>query len=134
MAWVDPHAGERPHPLEMQPRHRDDPAPKAHDVTSYSPLGNGPKDEVHRVTKNLSFVSRVLTIVAEDKHFEDLTGEDGNTIGVGDFAGGSDVAFLVECKRLYPTLVAEAFGEHADRIDGAWLEAHRGGKDGEGNW
>ena len=134
MAWTDPHAKERKVSLDTPPRHRDDPKPKTHDLTSYSPAGNGPKNEVHRVTSNLSFASRTLFIIAEDKHFEDLTGEDGNTIGIGDFAAGSDVAFLLEAKRLYPTLVAEAFAGDAVHVEKAWLHAHMAGKDDAGHW
>ena len=71
MAWTDPHASERWHSLDQDPAYAGKDRPGTHELTSYSPAGNGPKDEVHRVTSNLSFISRTLFIITEDKHFED---------------------------------------------------------------
>ena len=76
MAWTDTHASERLHSLDQNPLYAGKDLPGTHELTDWSPRGNGPKDEVYRVTSSLSFIARALIIISEDKHFEDLTGED----------------------------------------------------------
>src|SRR5437868_8104762 len=125
MAWADTHASERLHSLDQNPLYAGKDLPGTHELTDWSPRGNGPKDEVYRVTSSLSFIARALIIISEDKHFEDLTGEDALTIGIGDFAAGSDVAVLLEFNRLYPGLVKEAFGDKYDQAfgnGGGWMK------------
>jgi cell wall-associated NlpC family hydrolase len=92
--WRDPHAGERRVQLDQQPTYLSHARPTVRQYTTYSPRGGRPRAEVERVTGNGSFISRVLRIIAADKHFEGLTGLDGLTIGIGDFAAGSDISFL----------------------------------------
>ncbi|HKC59872.1 MAG TPA: hypothetical protein VKB92_07290 [Myxococcales bacterium] len=126
MAWTDPNASERWHSLDQDPAYAGKDLPGTHELTSYSPAGNGPKDEVYRVTASLSFIARTLFIIAEDKHFEDLTGEDALTIGVGDFAAGSDIRLLQDFDAAYPSLAKEAFGDKYDQVYGGnakWLRA-----------
>src|SRR5207237_3588664 len=105
-------------------------SPGTHELTDYSPRGPGPKDEVYRVTSNLSFISRTLFIITEDKHFEDLTGEDALTIGIGDFAAGSDVNLLRDFDKAYPSLTREAFGDNYSKLyadNSSWLKAQQQG-------
>jgi cell wall-associated NlpC family hydrolase len=127
--WRDPHAGERKVQLDVQPRYLTHAKPTVREYTTYSPHGERPKAEVRRVTGNASFVSRVLRIIAADKHFEGLTGLDGLTIGIGDFAAGSDISFLFAARELQPTLFRTIFGAHTDEMmqgtsRRGWLSQH----------
>jgi cell wall-associated NlpC family hydrolase len=127
--WQDPHAGERRVQLDRQPLFLSHAKPDTSQYTDYSPRGKRPRAEVQRVTDNGSFVSEVLRIITADKHFEGLTGLDGLTIGIGDFAAGSDISFLFAARYAQPALFRTIFGSHTDEMmrgtpSEGWLHQH----------
>lgn len=122
------------------PRHHDlseEPEPGA--VWRYTPRdGARLAQEVCRVCGNGSFVSRVLRVITRDgesKNFEEITGQDGLTFGITDFAGNEGCCdFFQALKRRYPEVFAAAFGDEGEKLlDQEWVTAHNGGGKAEGN-
>ena len=108
-----------------------DPAPG--DVTDYSPAdGDRLAADVLRVSSNGSFVSRVLRVITRNgrsKHFEMLTGQDGLTFGVTDFAAGSVASFFRAAASAYPDDFTAAFGARgATLLDAAYVARENGGR------
>src|ERR1700736_3560296 len=72
-------------PIEQAPLH-----PKTSTYTNYKPQPpSRVRDDVLRVTSNNSFISRCLRMISrngESKNFETITGQDGITFGIKDFA------------------------------------------------
>jgi len=107
--------------------------PVAGDVTDYSPAdADRLAADVLRVSSNGSFVSRVLRVITRDgrsKHFEMLTGQDGLTFGVTDFAAGSVASFFRAAASAYPDAFTAAFGARgATLLDAAWVARENGGR------
>ena len=108
-----------------------DPVPG--DVTDYSPAdADRLAADVLRVSSNGSFVSRVLRVITRDgrsKHFEMLTGQDGLTFGVTDFAAGSVASFFRAAQSARPDDFAQCFGARgATLLDAAWVDRENGGR------
>jgi hypothetical protein len=77
-------------------------------------------------TGNGSLVSRVLRVITVDgteKNFEMITGQDGLTFGIGDFAtSGSILTWMREVNRSHPTKMRTAFGDHIRQVlDPQWI-------------
>lgn len=108
-----------------------DPVPGS--VTDYSPADSDRlAADVMRVSGNGSFVSRVLRVITRSgrsKHFEMLTGQDGLTFGVTDFAAGSVSSFFSAASSAYPDMFSSAFGARgATLLDSAWVNRENGGR------
>lgn len=102
-------------------------------VTDYSPSDDDRlAADVLRVSGNGSFVSRVLRVITRNgrsKHFEMLTGQDGLTFGVTDFAAGSVASFFRAAASAYPDDFAAAFGPRgATLLDPAYVARENGGR------
>jgi hypothetical protein len=113
--------------------------PDPGEVWRYTPRdGARLSREVCRVCSNGSFVSRVLRVITRDgesKNFEEITGQDGLTFGITDFAGNEGCCdFFRALKKRYPDVFAAAFGEEGQKLlDQEWVTAHNGGGKAEGN-
>jgi len=120
-----PSDGRRKTPLDR------DPVPGT--VTDYSPADSDRlAGDVMRVSANGSFVSRVLRVITRDgrsKHFEMMTGQDGLTFGVTDFASGSVGSFFKAAANAYPDAFTASFGARgATLLDSKWVESENGGR------
>jgi hypothetical protein len=94
------------------------------------------RDEVMRVTDNGSFISRslrVLSVDGQSKNFETITGQDGLTFGITDFAtDGAISGFAKMLNKNYPDKFREAFGANgAHLLDDAWVHANNAGGHGQ---
>lgn len=106
--------------------------PEPGKVTDYSPAdADRLADDVLRVSSNGSFVSRILRVITRSgrsKHFEMLTGQDGLTFGITDFAAGSVSSFFRAAASGFPDDFARAFGPKAPLLtDSKWVEENNGG-------
>jgi len=84
------------------------------------------RDEVLRVAGNGSFISRCLLVLSRDgesKNFETITGQDGLTFGITDFATDGGVhEFMKMMQKHYPDDLKAAFPDHArDLLDQNWI-------------
>ena len=82
--------------------------------------------DVLNATANGSFVSRalrVITVEGTGKNFEMITGQDGLTFGVGDFATSDSVfAWMEQVNARHADKVKAAFGENADKaVSRRWI-------------
>lgn len=96
--------------------------------------------EVLDATTNGSFVSsfvRVISRGGESKNFRELTGQDGLTCGVGDFASNSGLSsFFRRFAEAFPADFAAAFpdADHRGRLaDDAWIARENGGRSSHDN-
>lgn len=89
--------------------------------------------EVMAATSNGSFVStmiRVLSRGGASKTFREITGQDGLTVGIGDFAGGGIAGFFERAASDFPDDFAAAFpdeGLRAQLLNARWVDAQNGG-------
>lgn len=116
--------------MRLTPLERD---PEPGRVTDYSPSdADRLAADVLRVSSNGSFVSRVLRVITRggrSKHFEMLTGQDGLTFGVTDFAAGSVASFFRATASGFPDDFGRAFGPKAPLLlDTGWVERENGGR------
>src|SRR5215472_13454626 len=86
-------------PIESQPRYESDPHRGPSSYTIYQPVDPvRVKADVMRVASNGSLMSRcllVLTVDGNSKNFETITGQDGLTFGITDFASdGGIIEFM----------------------------------------
>lgn len=109
-----------------------DPVPG--EVWRYSPADAARlADEVMAATANGSFVStmiRVLSRGGQSKTFREITGQDGLTCGVGDFAGGGIADLFERMAEDFPSDFAAAFPDDSHRaqlVDDAWVARENGG-------
>lgn len=82
--------------------------------------------DVLQATANGSFVSRALrmvTVAGTGKNFEMITGQDGLTFGVGDFATSDSIfAWMHEVNQRHPEKVKAAFGEKIElAVSRRWI-------------
>jgi hypothetical protein len=117
-----------------------------HDIEEDPPVGKiwryTPRDlarlaaDVKRASNNRSFVSRILRVITHNggsKNFEEITGEDGLTFGVTDFAGTGCYSFFKDAERNYPADFAKIFGKSAvDLLNESWVNQHNPKKDNGG--
>jgi hypothetical protein len=124
-------AAERKPPLDQEPTPRG-----TKDFTDYKPQPpERVRDEVVRVAGNGSFVSRCLLVVSRDgesKNFETITGQDGLTFGITDFATNGGVhEFMRMLQKHYPDDFKAVFSEHAgDLLNENWIRKNNGGGKG----
>lgn len=93
--------------------------------------------DVMAVSNSGSFVSRCLRMLSRDgqsKNFETITGQDGITFGVKDFAtDGGVLSFMQGLKRTHSTEMIVAFGEENTKhlIDSKWIKENNAGGHGK---
>lgn len=110
-----------------------DPVPGA--VWRYSPAdAERLAQEVLDATSNGSFVSSVIRVISrggQSKTFRELTGQDGLTCGIGDFASNGGIAsFFSRFAADFPGDFAAAFpdaGLRAQLLNEKWIAAQNGG-------
>lgn len=124
-------AAERKPPLSQEP------APRGTKFyTDYKPQPPARvRDEVLRVAGNGSFISRCLLVISRDgesKNFETITGQDGLTFGITDFATDGGVhEFMKLLQQRHPEDFRAVFAEHArDLLDENWIRKNNGGGKG----
>ena len=126
-------ATERKPPLSQEPR-------PLHDSRKYTDYKPQPptrvRDEVLRVASNGSFVSHCLLVISCDgreKNFETITGQDGLTFGITDFASDDGVyEFLKLLHQHYPGEFKAIFAEHSDDLlNLSWIKENNGGGRGK---
>lgn len=110
---------ERQRPLDQDP-------PDGKPFWKYSPTDKiRLAGDVLRVSANGSFASRVLLALTNDgesKHFEMLTGEDGLTFGITDFAGSGCEDFFKAFNGSYPNDFRKFFGKDGTKLlSRSWL-------------
>ncbi|WP_275626737.1 hypothetical protein [Pseudomonas sp. 273] len=117
--------------LETPPLH-----PGTPNYTLYAPQ---PAEWVRRdvldASANGSFIStclRVITRNGQSKNFETLSGQDGLTFGITDFATDGGVAeFMQRVNQHFPDEFAAAFADHAhDLLSLAWIKQNNAGGKG----
>jgi hypothetical protein len=110
-------------PIETPPKN-----PGKKNYTNYRPQPHARvRADVLRVAGNGSFVSRCLLVITregETKNFETITGQDGLTFGIADFASDAGVAeFMDLLSDHQPEVFQQAFGGNAPRLlDRAWIK------------
>src|SRR5690348_9394739 len=125
-------AAERKPPISQEPK----PQGSARAYTDYRPQPPARvRDEVLRVASNGSFVSRCLLVIScagTEKNFETITGQDGLTFGITDFATDDGVyEFMKLLSQSHPQEFNAAFGEHAkDLVARDWIKQNNGGGHG----
>ena len=95
------------------------------------------RDDVMSYLKNGSFISRTLGVITRNgtsKHFETISGLDGLTCGIKDFATDSGVLTLFKILHAAdPVKFDAAFGSHAkDVLSLSWITQHNAGGKGVG--
>jgi hypothetical protein len=120
-------------PLSQQPRfEKASPQRGKRRYTTYATDAKAAAAEVMRVTAGGSFIERVLRVITVDgksKNFFTMTGLDGLTVGITDFATNSGIAALLSAMHRHrPADFREAFGaHHASVLDAAWLAQNNAG-------
>src|SRR5262249_17629338 len=118
--------------LDVQPKY-----PGTSNYTSCNPQPpERVRDEVLRVSSNGSFISRCLRVITREgrsKNFETITGQDGLTFGITDFAtDGGIKEFMKIVSKYFPKEFAAAFGTNADNLlDDAWIKNNNAGGKGK---
>lgn len=118
--------------IETQPKYAG-----TSNYTSYVPQpSKRVRDEVLRISNNGSFISRCLRMITREgksKNFETITGQDGLTFGITDFATDGGVeSFMVTINKYFPQEFEEAFGSNAQQIlDATWIKANNAGGKGK---
>lgn len=115
--------------------------PKPGEVWRYSPDDAARlEQEVLDATSNGSFVSTVIRVLSRggtSKTFREITGQDGLTIGVGDFASNSGLSgFFKRFAADFPEHFVAAFpaAEQRGRLaDDAWVARENGGRSSHDN-
>lgn len=90
-------------------------------------------DEVRRVCAGGSWVERILRVITNEgrsKNFVTITGLDGLTFGITDFASDGGVhGFMTLCRQSRPEQAAAAFGDHlAEVTDREWIRENNGSR------
>ena len=118
--------------LDVQPKYSG-----TSNYTSYKPQPpERVRDEVLRVSSNGSFMSRCLRVITREgrsKNFETITGEDGLTFGITDFAtDGGIKEFMKIVSKYFPREFEPAFGTNADNLlDDSWIKNNNSGGNGK---
>lgn len=127
------------HPWEVPRIHELEQDPRPGAVWRYTPKDlDRLAEDVLKVTENGSFVGRILRVITnhgQSKNFEEITGQDGLTFGITDFAGNSGCcSFFKHFREQYPEAYEQAFGEQGGcLVDQDWVDEHNGGGKAEGN-
>ena len=112
------------------------PLQSANRYTDYKPQPpSRVRDDVLRCTSNKSFISLTLNVISRNgasKNFETITGQDGLTCGIKDFATDSGLQTLFKAFHdAAPDKFAAAFGDHVnDVLSLAWLKSNNAGGKG----
>lgn len=115
--------------------------PHSSQYTEYKPQPPARvKADVTNAISNGSFISRTLGVISRDgssKNFETITGQDGLTFGIKDFATDGGIAsFFKAVNKAAPGKFSAAFGSHAadllnDPLMGkSWIEKNNAGGHG----
>lgn len=118
--------------IETQPKF-----PKTSNYTIYKPQPpQRVQNAVLQACNNGSFVSRCLRVITRDgqsKNFETITGQDGLTFGITDFASNGGVAeFMKIVEAKFPEIFREAFAGNVDNLLSlAWIKENNGGGKGK---
>lgn len=119
-------------PLSVSPQH-----PGTSQYTIYEPQpAERVREVVLRVSSNGSFISRCLRMITREgvsKNFETITGQDGLTFGVTDFASDGGVhEFMKLMQTFYPKEFEAAFGDQGiNLLNAAWIKKHNAGGHGK---
>ncbi len=157
-AWSRGNLPVRSPPIGNQPVHVNDPFPPTgyhldargkivndqgvehaeEPYTNYSPRPySRAMNDVFNVSRNGSFISRVLRVVTraadadanspgEGKNFETITGEDGLTFGITDFTGVP--TFVANLNRAFPDIAQQAFGSNLQNaMSASWYRDNNHG-------
>lgn len=108
-------------------------------ISTYSPVdARRLAADVLACTNNGSVASRivrVITINGESKHFEMLTGQDGLTFGLTDWAGSAIPDFFQAFARKFPAELVRLFGADSKHLlDKDWIEANNGPHSGDADY
>lgn len=121
--------------IETEPKYKGQ-QPTATQYTVYRPTQSARVTrDVMDATANGSLVSRVLRVITVDvtaKNFEMITGQDGLTFGIGDFARDSIPTWMQEVNQSYQTKMRTAFGDHIQDVLGQWIHDHNVRKNDNG--